>query len=182
MDPAVSLAYLSSHSIDDGVYRFGGEGHLVEITTYSVPTPLRELLSHDQLECFSLITPGVWGSSRLSRREPEDQRPAHERFGQPAFPFHSKTQGPGILTERPRSWRHHLGRGTQSSFHSEQRAGVRRLSRGRWAMVAGSCYQLPPGHSLLPWARWSDDWFPREGFSFKRLGTGLALPLHPEGP
>ncbi|MCP9883599.1 hypothetical protein KBY97_00465 [Synechococcus sp. ATX 2A4] len=182
LDPAVALAYLSSHKIDDGVYRFGGEGHLVEISTHSVPKPLQVLLGHDHLECFSLITPGVWGTSRLSKREPEDQRPAQQRFGEPAFPFHSKNQGPGILTERPRSWRHHLGHGTPSTVHPEKRAGVRRLSRGRWAMVAGSCYHLPSGHSLKPWAQWSEDWFPREGFSFKRLGTGLALPLHPEGP
>ena len=24
---------------------------------------------------------------------------------------------------------------------------------------------------------WQESWFPREGFSFKQLGTALALPL-----
>jgi CRISPR-associated protein Cmr3 len=32
---------------------------------------------------------------------------------------------------------------------------------------------------MTPWAEWPEEWFPREGFSFKQLGTALALPLHP---
>lgn len=85
---------------------------------------------------FSLITPGVWGTSRLSKREPEDQRPAQQRFGEPAFPFHSKNQGPGILTERPRSWRHHLGHGTPSTVHPEKEQGFAayREVGGRWSL------------------------------------------------
>jgi len=36
---------------------------------------------------------------------------------------------------------------------------------------------VPPGLELPPWPDWPESWFPKEGFSFKQLGTGLALPL-----
>ena len=80
---------------------------------------------------------------------------------------------PAILTERPRPWRHQLGASTEVS-NPQQR---RRLSRGRWAVPAGSCYRVEGG--LPPWAEWPTCWFPKEGFSFKHYGTALALPLHP---
>jgi hypothetical protein len=30
---------------------------------------------------------------------------------------------------------------------------------------------------LSSWQKWDEDWFPKEGVSFKRWGCGLALPL-----
>jgi CRISPR-associated protein Cmr3 len=73
---------------------------------------------------------------------------------------------PAILTERPRPWRHQLGSGDLSR---------QRLSRGRWAVPAGTCYRVAGG--LPPWVAWDETWFPKEGFSFKQFGTALALPL-----
>ncbi len=166
LEPGVSLAYLSSHELPAGRYRFGGEGHLVELRCLPLPEALVELLSRPLDGSFALVTPGLWGASRLSLRQPL------ERAANPALPprqpWHHAGQGPAILTDRPRSWRHRLGAGSD---------GQPRLSRGRWAVPAGSCYQVPPGLELPPWPDWPESWFPREGFSFKQLGTGLALPL-----
>ena len=103
--------------------------------------------------------------SKLSLREPIDTSVPNGRH-----PWHHQGQAPGILTDKPRPWRHRLGEGAN---------GRRRLSRGRWALPAGSCYRVP-GDPLPPWADWAESWFPREGYSFKQLGTALALPL--QGP
>jgi len=167
----VCLAYISSHSVADGVYRFGGEGHLVELRSQEIPKSLQDLLEQPLTPPFTLITPGLWGGPRLSRREP-----IITRQGGGVLPWHRNGNPPGILTEKARPWRHRLGAGTG---RSEPDGGKkrRRLSRGRWAVPAGSCYQVA-GDPLVPWSQWDEDWFPKEGFSFKHLGTGLALPLH----
>lgn len=159
----IGLAYLSSQPLPDGRYRFGGEGHLVEVRCLDVPTELRELMLEPLEGPFALITPGLWGGPRLSRRDPLDTsyRPAIQ-------PWHRQGQPPAILTERPRPWRHQLGSGDPSR--------PRRLSRGRWALPAGTCYRVAGG--LPPWVDWPESWFPKEGFSFKQLGSALALPLH----
>jgi len=168
LEPGVALAYLSSEAISEGCYRFGGEGHLVQLRCHPVPARLQQLLQHPDGfgpdQPIALITPGVWGSRKLSLREPLDGSRA------PAFhPWRAEKQGPGILTERPRPWRFRLGGGSE---------GKRRLSRGRWCMPAGSCYGLPEGLNLPPWAEWPESWFPREGFSLRQFGTALALPLY----
>lgn len=165
----VALAYLSSHAIKEGVYRFGGEGHLVQLRHQPIPPRLEMLLNHPLSAPFALITPGVWGGPKLSLREPIDNAAAHGQF-----PWHRLGQAPGILTDKPRPWRHRLGAGSRKPDDS---AGKRRLSRGRWAVPAGSCYQLS-GDPLPPWMEWHESWFPKEGFSFKQLGTALALPIH----
>jgi len=163
LQPGIALAYLSSHAIATGVYRFGGEGHLVQLRSAPIPEALLHLLAQPLDGPFALITPGLWGSPRLSLREP-----IISEGGRGVHPWHRDGQAPGILTDKPRPWRHRLGGGEN---------GRRRLSRGRWAMPAGSCYQLH-GPSLEAWQHWDERWFPREGFSFKQLGTALALPLH----
>ncbi len=162
LEPGVRLAYLSSHRIPEGVYRFGGEGHLVALSTRPIPQALITLLERPLAGPFTLITPGVWGGPKLSLREPIDTSVPHGQH-----PWHRQGQAPGILTGKPRPWRHRLGEGS---------SGCRRLSRGRWAVPAGSCYQVPL-NPLPPWTDWPESWFPREGFSFKQLGTALALPL-----
>jgi len=162
LEPGVRLAYLSSHAVPTGVYRFGGEGHLVELSSQPLPKALLDLLHTPLAGPFALITPGLWGGPKLSLREPIDTTVPNGRH-----PWHRGGQAPGILTDKPRPCRHRLGAGSN---------GRRRLSRGRWAMPAGSCY-LVPGDPLDPWAEWPEAWFPREGFSFKQLGTALALPL-----
>lgn len=169
LEPRVMLAYLSNHAIEEGVYRFGGEGHLVQLRHQPIPPRLEELLSCHLTAPFALITPGVWGGPKLSLREPIDTTAPHGQF-----PWHRCGHAPGILTDKPRPWRHRLGAGNRNA---EEAAGKRRLSRGRWAMPAGSCYQLR-GDPLKPWVEWHESWFPREGFSFKQLGTALALPIH----
>lgn len=166
IDEGVSLAYLSSHPIPDGRYRFGGEGHLVELRCRPIPEALLQLLSQRLTGSFALVTPGLWGGSRLSVREPLE--PAARKGLPPQLPWHHNGIAPGILTDRPRAWRHRLGGGVD---------GNERLSRGRWAVPAGSCYHLPPGLELPPWPDWPESWFPKEGFSFKQLGTALALPI-----
>jgi CRISPR-associated protein Cmr3 len=165
----VALAYLSSHAIESGVYRFGGEGHLVQLRSQPIPSLLQTLLSQPLSAPFALITPGVWGGPKLSLREPIDTTVPNGKF-----PWHRHGQAPGILTDKPRPWRHRLGVGSPKPGEPE---GRRRLSRGRWAVPAGSCYQLS-GDPLEPWSQWHESWFPKEGFCFKQLGTALALPVH----
>jgi CRISPR-associated protein Cmr3 len=165
----VALAYLSSHAIESGVYRFGGEGHLVQLRSQPIPSLLQTLLSQPLSAPFALITPGVWGGPKLSLREPIDTTVPNGKF-----PWHRGGLAPGILTDKPRPWRHRLGVGNPKPGEPE---GRRRLSRGRWALPAGSCYQLS-GDPLEPWSQWHESWFPKEGFSFKQLGTALALPVH----
>ena len=167
--PQVALAYLSSHAIESGVYRFGGEGHLVQLRSQPIPPLLETLLSRPLTAPFALITPGVWGGPKLSLREPIDTTVPNGKF-----PWHRHGQAPGILTDKPRPWRHRLGVGSPKPGEPE---GRRRLSRGRWAVPAGSCYQLS-GEPLEPWSQWHESWFPKEGFCFKQLGTALALPVH----
>jgi len=167
----LALAYLSSHDIEAGVYRFGGEGHLVQLRCQPIPPLLKTLLSRPLTASFALITPGVWGSRKLSLREPIDTIAPNGQF-----PWHRDGHAPGILTDKPRPWRHRLGIG--DGFPGpDGKTKRRRLSRGRWAVPAGSCYQVPPGLELPPWPDWPESWFPKEGFSFKQLGTGLALPV-----
>jgi len=169
LKPGVALAYLSSHAIEEGVYRFGGEGHLVQLRRQPIPQQLETLLNRPLTAPFALITPGVWGGPKLSLREPIDNTAPHGQF-----PWHRGGRPPGILTDKPRPWRHRLGAGSRKADEPE---GKRRLSRGRWAVPAGSCYQLS-GDPLEPWVEWEESWFPREGYSFKQLGTALALPVH----
>jgi CRISPR-associated protein Cmr3 len=172
LEPGVRLAYLSSHAMPDGLVRFGGEGHLAQLTCVPIPELLQELLRQPLTAPFALLTPGLWGGPKLSIREPivTTMPPGH-------FPWHRHGQPPGILTDRPRPWRHRLGAGSlDPSPDSLDKPQKRRLSRGRWAVPAGSCYQIA-GDPLPPWAEWPEAWFPKEGFSFKQLGTALALSL-----
>lgn len=172
--PGVRLAYLSSHDVPTGLVRFGGEGHLAHLTCVDIPQKLRELLAKplkpqppegsvsSSAAHFALITPGVWGGPKLSIREPIDTTKPNG-----VLPWRSHGEPPGLLTERPRPWRYRLGAGTE---------GNRRLSRGRWALPAGSCYRVK-SDPLPPWSDWPAEWFPKEGLSFRHFGTALSLPL-----
>lgn len=167
LQPGVALAYLSSHAIAEGVHRFGGEGHLVQLRCAPIPDALLRLLAQPLAGPFTLITPGLWGGPKLSLREP-----IIRAGGRGVNPWHRDGQPPAILTDKPRPWRHRLGPGGDA----KRAGGRRRLSRGRWAVPAGSCYRVA-GDPLPPWVDWPEAWFPREGFSFRQLGTALALPL-----
>jgi CRISPR-associated protein Cmr3 len=98
MDPDYCLVYLSTHplqteeetkTLQTEWYRFGGEGHMVEISRHDLPPDIEEFLNHSLGHEFALITPAVWGSNRFSERYPQDwgasvqlltQRPVHFRY------------------------------------------------------------------------------------------------------
>jgi len=176
LQPGVRLAYLSSHFVSGGLVRFGGEGHLVQLECRpitSIAPRLLELLACQLAAPFALITPALWGGPKLSIREPLDTSVPRGNF-----PWRRNGVPPAILTERPRPWRHRLGLGRADSLHPEvAKAGRRRLSRGRWALPAGSCYHINDDKPIDPWSEWEESWFPKEGFSFKHFGMALSLPI-----
>lgn len=171
------LVYLSNYELpnSDRWYRFGGEGHLVEIESHplSEKDKINRLLSNKNKiqHAFALITPGVWGSNKYSYRYPNH----------PSFP----RQGLKMLTDRPAPYRYRLGHSrkeeeieTLDESYDPSRTG--RLSRGRYAVPAGSVYVCK--HPLnQTWWEFPDEWFPREGFPLKHLGCGLCLPIDIQG-
>jgi CRISPR-associated protein Cmr3 len=160
LHPDVCLVYLASHAVPVDWYRFGGEGHLVEVESVPLGEVNRDLLRRPVGQEFALITPALWGSNRLSQRFPQTvSGPVPE------------WQAAALLTERPTPMRYRLG------DHEEQRRGQPKLlSRGRSAVPAGTVYRLREGIDR-PWWDWDEGWFPREGPSLKRWGLGLALPV-----
>ncbi len=146
LSPDVRLIYLSSHSLPDGWYRFGGEGHMVELQSFPLAKESRKLLERPLGNCFALICCGVWGSSRQSKRYPEAW----------------ENQKQALLTTRATPFRYRLGA---------------RLSRGHYAVPAGSVYVLkePLQNS---WEQLDANIFPHYGHdNYKKWGCGLALPL-----
>lgn len=157
MHPDTCLIYLSNICLPDGWYRFGGEGHMVNVRCDKIADSTQKLLNQPVGKQFALITPAVWGSTRLSYREPMTYENNH---CEPAW--HRET----LLTERPIPFRYRLGGSGKT----------KRLSRGRYAVPAGTVYVLTePLHQ--PWYQWTESWFPTEAYNFKRWGCGLALPL-----
>ena len=155
VDPDVSLIYLTNEVLPDGWYRFGGEGHLVDIQCHQLTDPkIVELLNANVGDTFALITPAVWGSNRLSYRFPHIKNGDRSEIPQ-------EWQHQALLTERPQPFRYRLGG---------------KLSRGCYAVPAGSVYVLKKALDK-PWHDWPENWFPTEAYSFKRWGCGLALPL-----
>lgn len=171
LNPNVCLAYLSNTHIEEGWYRFGGEGHMVNLTCIPLDQKIKTLLSKPLGKSFATITRGVWGSNRLSRRYPQ-------QWDELGGKVH-------VWTERAKSHRFRLG-GAENQ--------VKRLSRGRYAVPAGTIYKLPK--EINAWQEWhsfdhSQDkekkaidpeqlkttWFPIEGYSYKHWGCGLALPI-----
>jgi CRISPR-associated protein Cmr3 len=168
MDDETCLVYLSTHQLPDGWYRFGGENHLVEITSLQIPKEsfIYELLSQKINKSFALITPGVWGSNQLSFRYPK-----HADFS---------IKRPMMLTDRPVYYRYRLGEGEKSDEQQGEHSKAGRMSRGRYAVPPGTVY-LFNNPLNQPWWEWSEEWFPKEGFSLKQLGCNLCLPLDIEG-
>ncbi len=179
MEPDTCLVYLSSHAIAPGWYRFGGEGHMVEVSCHDLTQERITQLENPIARSFALITPAVWGSNRLSYRDPIlSQKGNPKRHSDPI----AKTATPdsncpavwqreALLTDRPTPFRYRLG-----NREDHQPGQPKLLSRGRYAVPAGSVYVLQQPLDK-PWQTWSEDWFPREGPSLKRWGCGLALPL-----
>lgn len=157
MHPDTHLIYLSNVKLPDGWYRFGGEGHMVNIRSIDLAADTQMLLSQAVGKQFALITPAVWGSNRLSYREPMQNK------GDRVAPVWANVT---LLTDRPAPFRYRLG---------GEKGKTKRLSRGRYAVPAGSVYVLP--EPLPSWKDWDEAWFPMEAYSYKRWGCGLALPL-----
>lgn len=161
LDPDACLVYLSNTDIEPGWYRFGGEGHMVAVKCVQLAKSTKENFNKPLEKSFALITPAVWGSNRLSTRFPMMLQCDHPQ--QKAWEIEA------LLTERPHPYRYRMG-GQEKT---------KRLSRGRYAVPAGTVYIVETPLNL-PWQNWYDSWFPYEGYSFKRWGCGLALPLNTE--
>lgn len=151
MEPDTCLVYLATQKLEPGWYRFGGEGHLVDVQCYPLSEPMQSLLNQPIERICALIVPAVWGSNRFSQRWPA------------AWDDTLAT----VLTGRPTPFRYRLGGSPNKP---------KRLSRGRYAVPSGSVYVLQkPLHQ--GWQSWPDEWFPKEGPYLNRWGCGLALPL-----
>ncbi len=168
------LVYLTNveHGQFNGWYRFGGEGHLVEIESHPLSPNHRinRLLNQKIGHTFALITPGVWGSNKLSYRYPQH----------PSFPKRDLK----LLTDKAVPFRYRIGRSHNrngvDANNSYDPESTGRLSRGRYAVPAGSVYVLrePLG---MTWWDFPQEWFPKEGFPLKHLGCGLSLPVDIQG-
>lgn len=170
MPPDTCLVYLSSHELESGWYRFGGEGHLVELNCIKLNDELLDLLNQRIESQFALITPALWGSNRLSSRYPvlsQKEKRVTRNDTDNQYPWHTKT----IFTNRPYPYRYRFGNHEDASPNQPKL-----LSRGRYAVPAGTVYVLENPLSRS-WLNWDESWFPREGVSLKRWGCGLALPI-----
>jgi CRISPR-associated protein Cmr3 len=184
LNPDVCLVYLASHKLpEDGWYRFGGEGHMVSITCPDLTNPtVEKLLKAPVGQSFALITPAIWGSNRLSYREPRNlkkgDKTRHTLDKTDSDPqIVQQWENAAILTERPIPVRYRLGdRHDKNKQSIHQPHQPKLLSRGRYAVPAGSVYFLQEPIDQ-PWQEWDEDWFPKEGPSLKCWGCGLALPL-----
>ncbi|XGB38885.1 MAG: type III-B CRISPR module-associated protein Cmr3 [Cyanobacteria bacterium LVE1205-1] len=165
MEEDTCLVYLSNYHPKEGWYQFGGEGHMVEVKSIPLADHLIERLQAPIKESFALITLGVWGSNHLSYR----------------YPKHSKEQVFAednnkimMLTHKAVPYRYRIGYGDkeQQDFRNRDPG---RLSRGRYAVPAGSVYVLrePLNRS---WWDFPKDWFPEKGL-LRKMGCGLCLPI-----
>lgn len=158
MDEDFCLVYLSTYPLRAGWYRFGGEGHMVEVESHplSPDSTINQLLDQKIQRSCALITPGVWGSNNLSYRCPKH----------PAFP----RNGIKMLTDKPVPYRYRMGnRVTERG----------RLSRGRYAVPSGTVYvfKQPLNKS---WWEFPPEWFPDKGL-LRKVGCGLCLPIEIQG-
>lgn len=180
LHPDACLVYLCNHAVAEGWYRFGGEGHLVDLTCHEIKgTPLATLLNRPCDRAFATITPAVWGSNRRSLRSPLT---ANDNIT-PVWP-RGEEPNPGnaigitaLLTGKPLPQRHRIGKPVPQHRPPDIRESPSLLSRGRHALPAGTVYVLDEGLGRS-WQDWPLSWFPTEGYSYKRFGSGLALPLN----
>ena len=174
MPPDTCLVYLSSHKLESGWYRFGGEGHIVEINCLELNQKHKDLLRQPIKKQFAIITPAVWGSNRLSYREPillEKGNPEKYKQEDPESNNRFVWDVETLYTARPNPIRYRLG-----NRENHQPGQPKLLSRGRYAVPAGTVYVLQEPLNKS-WQDWDENWFPKEGPSLKRWGCGLALPL-----
>jgi CRISPR-associated protein Cmr3 len=183
MEPGTCLVYLSNTKLEPGWYRFGGEGHLVDVRCEKISPFLAEIFHVKVGKSFALITPAVWGSNRLSYREPVYlHKGDSKKYPQqnPESNAQKVWTVEALLTERPIPFRYRLGNHKNYQPQDEQhKKPPKLLSRGRYAVPAGTVYVVKELEGLTDtsWQYWDEKWFPKEGPSFKRWGCGLALPL-----
>lgn len=170
------LVYLSTHPLEPSWYRFGGEGHLVEINCLELNEAHLKRFQQKIQNQFALITPAIWGSNRLSYREPiklkkgePQQYELENSDSNNQFVWSVET----LYTGRSIPFRYRLGNHDNAKPNSRQ---PKLLSRGRYAVPAGTVYVLKEPLDKS-WQEWDEAWFPKEGPSLKRWGCGLALPL-----
>lgn len=184
-DDNYCLVYLSTHPIaSDGWYRFGGEGHIVEVSSEPIRSnsAIYKLLTEKKIDkAFALITPGVWGSNNLSYRYPQH----------PDFP----KCGIKMLTDKPIPYRFRIGASKSREQTGEIKQPPGRLGRGRYAVPVGTVYVLkkPLPQEYSTWWQFPDEWFAREGkkiagqetsekgLRLKHFGCGLCLPVTIQG-
>jgi len=171
LDPEVCLVYLSNQKLENGWYRFGGEGHMVEIkcSEISKDSKISTLLNQRLEKSFALISPAVWGSNNFSYRTPGIQDKEDKEK------WESLWQVETMLIDRPQPFRYRRGK---------------YLSRGRYAVPAGTIYVLDK--AIDSWQNWPESWFPKDRrekedpntqeeitklLTLKSWGCGLALPL-----
>lgn len=177
LDDQYCLVYLVTHTLEDGWYRFGGEGHLAEIRSFAMRETfeISKLLSQPIDRDFALLTPGIWSAKYYPSRDrgtPHNadlinRYPQHFTHRYPKHPDFPRT-GLKMLTDKAVSYRYRL---------------KGRLGRGRYAVPSGSVYALSQPLNKT-WWDFPEPWFPREGrsdsanaFSLKHFGCGLALPI-----
>jgi len=172
LDPNVCLVYLSNIELPSGWYRFGGEGHLVDIQCQPMGKIAQNLFSTPLGDSFALITPGVWGSNRFSYRAPLVEENTGKLFWQEG------NEVKALLTGRTSPFRYRLGDrlNEQQQDADDPNNKAKLLSRGRYIVPAGSVYVLEQSLTET-WQQLDEDLFPFEGYSCKRWGFGLALPL-----
>jgi CRISPR-associated protein Cmr3 len=164
LDSDAFLVYLSNIDIPEGWYRFGGEGHLVNLYCQELSESQKDLLSQPLGDSFCLITPGVWGNSnRLSYRAPEKR-------GNDLYWDNIKVAA--LFTQRPQPLRYRFGKYKEEVSDKIPKI----LARGRYAVPAGSVYILEQPVTTN-WHDLPESLFPVEGVSLKRWGCGLALPI-----
>lgn len=162
------LVYLSNHPIPDGWYRFGGENHLVEITSQAISQDVLDILNKPIERKFALICPAVWGTNNLSYRYPKDLSFSNKR--------------PEMLTDRPIPFRPRTVKG----HDRKQRTNT--LAIGRYAVPSGTVYVLkhPIEEKYDTWWKFPPEWFPQGNeklppdqrpLPLKHLGCGLCLPI-----
>lgn len=174
METGTCLVYLSNTELKNGWYRFGGEGHMVDVRCEPLSQSLTDLFKKPVGNKFALITPAVWGSNRLSKRVPVCLEKRDRTFYQQEEPIPENQEKnvwelEALFTARPIPFRYRLGGKGETKL----------LSRGRYAVPAGTVYILEKPIEKS-WQDWDVNWFPRERPSLKRWGCGLALPLGEE--
>jgi CRISPR-associated protein Cmr3 len=178
LDPDYSLIYLSNVNLEKGWYRFGGEGHLVEIDSDEIKEndKIYQLLNQRITNSFATITAGIWGSNRLSYRSPTEITTNGHKTREKLLWYDQEIAA--LLIGKATPFRYRLGnrKHSKNNTKNEGKNEAKRLSRGRYSVPSGAVYVLKEALNKT-WQNWDTTWFPEEGYSFKRWGSGLSLPL-----